>query len=229
MSRRSWALVLDAAAGRRQHGSHSIHNFRGRSIDVIDPVTNGWCRNQGRRAHGIAFSPDAKRVYVSKRGNLDARCVRPKSGKLHQEGGAVDHPNNISGDKNAIASSSPLPAAKGGLDIVDAATLTLSRRSPRTAAGCTRLCHAGQQIRGRRLIRRACSMYSTSTRKQLAWAMRWTLACAAWRSRLILTARQARLLQLSTLNGYSVIDFGQQKEAARVTLPSVPQQFDHGG
>jgi YVTN family beta-propeller protein len=35
--------------------------------------------------------------------------------------------------------------------------------------------------------------------------------------------------QMSTLNGFSVIDFAAQKEAARITLPSVPKEFDHGG
>jgi len=34
---------------------------------------------------------------------------------------------------------------------------------------------------------------------------------------------------MSELNGFSVIDFAGQMEATRVTLPKVPQEFDHGG
>jgi YVTN family beta-propeller protein len=35
--------------------------------------------------------------------------------------------------------------------------------------------------------------------------------------------------QLSSLNGFSVIDIAQQKEVARIKLPGVPQEFDSGG
>jgi YVTN family beta-propeller protein len=34
---------------------------------------------------------------------------------------------------------------------------------------------------------------------------------------------------MSGLNGFSVIDIAEQKEAARITLPNVPQEFDSGG
>jgi YVTN family beta-propeller protein len=36
-------------------------------------------------------------------------------------------------------------------------------------------------------------------------------------------------IQMSELNGFSVVDFAQRKEVTKVPLPEPPQQYDHGG
>ena len=36
-------------------------------------------------------------------------------------------------------------------------------------------------------------------------------------------------IQMSELNGFSVVDFAQRKEVTKVPLPEPPEQYDHGG
>jgi YVTN family beta-propeller protein len=67
-------------------------------------------------------------------------------------------------------------------------------------------------------------------KEQLAWAMPMDLGvrCMAIETNPDGSTKRV-FAQMSSLNGFSAIDFAQQKEAARVTLPKVSQEFDHGG
>jgi YVTN family beta-propeller protein len=64
----------------------------------------------------------------------------------------------------------------------------------------------------------------------LAWAMPMDLGvrCMAIETNPDGSTKRV-FAQMSTLNGFSAIDFTEQKEAARIKLPSVPQEFDSGG
>ena len=131
-----------------------ITNSAGDTIDVIDPVSHKVVQEIKDivGAHGIAFSPDASRVYVSNEETSTLDVFDRKSGKLIKKVALSDHPNNISVTKNGDRIVVAIARGKGGLDIVDAATLTLKKTvssQRRPAAQCLR--HAGQQIRGRRL------------------------------------------------------------------------------
>ena len=131
-----------------------VTNSAGDSIHVIDPVSNKVVQEikDVVGAHGIAFSPDAARVYVSNEETSTLDVYDRKSGKLIKKVALSDHPNNISvtktGDRIVVA----IARGRGGLDIVDAATLTLKTTiSSQWRPAAQRLYHAGQQIRGRRL------------------------------------------------------------------------------
>ena len=78
-------------------------------------------------AHGIAFSPDATRVYVSNEETSTLDVFDRKSGKLIKKVALSDHPNNISVTKNGDRIVVAIARGKGGIDIVDAATLTLKK------------------------------------------------------------------------------------------------------
>src|SRR6202161_3359988 len=73
-------------------------NSAGDSIHVIDPVTNKVVQEikDVVGAHGIAFSPDAARVYVSNEETSTLDVFDRKSGKVIQKVALSDHPNNIS-------------------------------------------------------------------------------------------------------------------------------------
>ena len=57
-----------------------VTNSAGDNIHVIDPATNKVVQVfKGPEAmHGVAFSPDGARVYVSNENAIDARRVRPR-------------------------------------------------------------------------------------------------------------------------------------------------------
>src|SRR5580658_5950149 len=109
-----------------------VTNSAGDTIDVIDPVSNKVVQKIKDivGAHGDAFSPGASRVYVSNEETSTLDVFERKSGKLIKKVPLSDHPNNISVTKNGDRIAVAIARGKGGLDIVDAATLT-DRKSTR--------------------------------------------------------------------------------------------------
>ena len=210
-----------------------VTNSAGDSIHVIDPVTNKVVQEikDVVGAHGIAFSPDAARVYVSNEETSTLDVYDRKSGKLIKKVALSDHPNNISvtktGDRIVVA----IARGRGGLDIVDAATLTL-KKTISTNGGRLHNVYVtpdSKYVVGGSIPSKTFYVFDLE-KEQLAWAMPMDLGvrCMAIETNPDGSTKRV-FAQMSSLNGFSVIDIAQQKEAARVTLPSVPQEFDHGG
>jgi YVTN family beta-propeller protein len=210
-----------------------VTNSAGDSIHVIDPVTNKVVQEikDVVGAHGIAFSPDAARVYVSNEETSSLDVYDRKTGKLIKKVPLSDHPNNISvtktGDRIVVA----IARGQGGLDIVDAATLTL-KKTISTNGGRLHNVYVtpdNKYVVGGSIPSKTFYVFDLD-KEQLAWAMPMDLGVRCMAIETNADGSTKRVFsQMSTLNGFSVIDFAEQKEAARVTLPSVPQQFDHGG
>ena len=106
-----------------------VTNSAGDSIHVIDPVGNKVVQEikDVVGAHGIAFSSDAARIYVSNEETSTLDVFDRKSGKLIKKVALSDHPNNISVTRNGDRIVVAIARGQGGLDIVDATTLTLKK------------------------------------------------------------------------------------------------------
>jgi YVTN family beta-propeller protein len=210
-----------------------VTNSAGDSIHVIDPVGNKVVQEikDVVGAHGIAFSPDASRIYVSNEETSTLDVFDRKTGKLIKKVALSDHPNNISVTKNGDRIVVAIARGKGGLDIVDAATLTLKTT---ISANGGRLHNVyvtpdSKYVVGGSIPSKTFYVFDLD-KEQLAWAMPMDLGirCMAIEANPDGSTKRV-FAQMSTLNGFSVIDFAAQKEAARVTLPGVPHEFDHGG
>jgi YVTN family beta-propeller protein len=224
------AASLPAAAGTVRI---YITNSAGDTIDVIDPVSNKVVQQikDVVGAHGIAFSPDASRVYVSNEETSTLDVFDRKSGKLIKKVALSDHPNNISVTKSGDRIVVAIARGKGGLDIVDAATLTLKKTIP-TNGGRLHNVYVtpdNKYVVGGSIPSKTFYVFDLD-KEQLAWAMPMDLGVRCMAIETNPDGSTKRVFsQMSSLNGFSVIDFAAQKEAARITLPSVPQEFDHGG
>src|ERR1700728_463272 len=229
------ALALAIAPLPASAGTVRVYvtNSAGDAIDVIDPVTHKVVQEIKDivGAHGIAFSPDAKGVYVSNEETSTVDVFDRKSGKLIKKVALSDHPNNISvtktGDRIVVA----IARGRGGLDIVDAATLTLKTT---ISANGGRLHNVyvtpdNKYVVGGSIPSKTFYVFDRE-KEQLAWAMPMDLGvrCMAIETNLDGSTRRG-VAQMSTLNGFSVIDKHDQKEAARIKLPGVPQEYDSGG
>lgn len=210
-----------------------VTNSAGDSIDVIDPVTNTVVQviKDIVGAHGIAFSPDASRVYVSNEETSTLDVFDRKSGKLIKKVPLTDHPNNISVTKNGDRIVVAIARGKGGLDIVDAATLTL-KKTISTNGGRLHNVYVtpdNKYVVGGSIPSKTFYVFDLD-KEQMAWRMPMDkgVRCMAIETNPDGSTKRV-FAQMSELNGFSVIDFAEQKEAARVTLPKVPQEFDHGG
>ena len=211
-----------------------VTNSAGDSIHVIDPVTNKVVQEikDVVGAHGIAFSPDAARVYVSNEETSTLDVYDRKSGKLIKKVALSDHPNNISvtktGDRIVVA----IARGRGGLDIVDAATLTLKTTiSSQRRPAAQRLRHAGQQILRRGSIPSKTFYVFDLDKEQIG------LGDANGCRRPLHGDRnqsgrldQARVCADVLPQWFLRHRFRRTKEAARITLPSVPHATStHGG
>ena len=210
-----------------------VTNSAGDSIHVIDPATNKVVQEikDVVGAHGIAFSPDATRVYVSNEETSTLDVFDRKSGKLIKKVALSDHPNNISVTKNGDRIVVAIARGRGGLDIVDAATLTL-KTTISTNGGRLHNVYVtpdNKYVVGGSIPSKTFYVFDLE-KEQLAWAMPMDLGvrCMAIETNPDGSTKRV-FAQMSTLNGFSVIDIAEQKEAARIKLPSVPQEFDSGG
>jgi YVTN family beta-propeller protein len=229
----AFALALVPSAVNAGTVRVYITNSAGDSIDVIDPVANKVVQQikDVVGAHGIAFSPDAARVYVSNEETSSLDVFDRKTGKLIKKVALSDHPNNISVTKNGDRIVVAIARGKGGLDIVDAATLTL-KKTVSTNGGRLHNVYVtpdNKYVVGGSIPSKTFYVFDLD-KEQLAWAMPMDLGVRCMAIETNPDGSTKRVFsQLSNLNGFSAIDFAAQKEAARVTLPGVPQEFDHGG
>src|SRR5580692_4703832 len=212
------ALVLTALPVSAATVRIYVTNSAGDSIHVIDPVSNKVVQEikDVVGAHGIAFSPDATRVYVSNEETSTLDVFDRKSGKLTKNG-----------DRIVVA----IARGRGALDIVDAATLTL-KTTISTNGGRLHNVYVtpdSKYVVGGSIPAKTFYVFNLE-KEQLAWAMPMDLGvrCMAIETNPDGSTKRV-FAQMSTLNGFSVIDFAQQKEAARIKLPGVPQEFDSGG
>ena len=210
-----------------------VTNSAGDSIHVIDPVTNKVVQEikDVVGAHGIAFSPDAARVYVSNEETSSLDVYDRKSGKLIKKVALSDHPNNISvtktGDRIVVA----IARGRGGLDIVDAATLTL-KTTISTNGGRLHNVYVtpdSKYVVGGSIPSKTFYVFDLE-KEQLAWAMPMDLGvrCMAIETNPDGSTKRV-FVQMSNLNGFSVVDFAERKEVTKVPLPEPPIQYDHGG
>src|SRR5438105_5738994 len=79
-----------------------VTNSAGDSIHVIDPATNKVVQviDGIEAAHGIDFSPDGARVYVSNESDATLDVFEAKSGRLAAKVKLSGHPNNIATTKD---------------------------------------------------------------------------------------------------------------------------------
>jgi len=210
-----------------------VTNSAGDTIDVIDPVSNKVVQEikDVVGAHGIAFSPDAARVYVSNEVTTSLDVYDRKTGKLIKKVPLSDHPNNISVTKNGDRIVVAVARGQGGLDIVDAATLTLKKTIP-TNGGRLHNVYVtpdNKYVVGGSIPSKTFYVFDLE-KEQLAWAMPMDVGVRCMAIETNPDGSTKRVFsQMSTLNGFSVIDIAAQKEETRVKLPDVPQTFDHGG
>src|SRR5579863_4145661 len=217
------ALALGALPASAATVRIYVTSSAGDTIDVIDPVSNRVVQEIKNviGAHGIAFSPDASRVYVSNEETSTLDVFDRKSGKLIKKVALSDHPNNISVTRNGDRIVVAIARGQGGLDIVDAATLTLKKT---ISANGSRLHNVyvtpdNKYVVGGSIPSKTFYVFDLD-KEQLAWAMPMDLGvrCMAIETNPDGSTKRA-FTQLSSLNGFSVVDIAQQKEIARIKLP----------
>ena len=182
-------------------------------------------------AHGVNFSPDGSKVYVSNEETASLDVFDRESGKLIKEIKLSDRPNNIAVSKNGDRVAIAIARGKGGLDIVDTKTMTLKKTIPN---GGGRLHNVyitpdGKYVIGGSIPSKKFYVFDLD-KEELAWDLQMDLGVRPMAIEANPDGSTKRVfIQMSELNGFSVVDFAQRKEVTKVPLPEPPEQYDHGG
>jgi len=107
-------------------------NSAGDNIHVIDPATNKVVQviDGIEAAHGIDFSPDGTRVYVSNESDSTLDVFDAKSGRLASKVKLSGHPNNIAATKDGGRVVVGIAQDPGALDVIDTKTLKVAKSIP---------------------------------------------------------------------------------------------------
>ena len=100
-------------------------NSAGDAVDIIDAATNTVVLQVKdiEVPHGVAFSPDGSRAYISCEAENTLWATDTKTGKLLGKASLSGHPNNIAISKDGRRVFVGIVAAPGAVEVVDTASL----------------------------------------------------------------------------------------------------------
>ena len=107
-------------------------NSAGDEVDIIDPASNKIVMKVKdiEVPHGVTFSPDGTRAYISCESESTLWATDTKTGKLIGKAVLSGHPNNISTSKDGRHVFVGIVSAPGAVDVVDTATMKVVKIIP---------------------------------------------------------------------------------------------------
>jgi YVTN family beta-propeller protein len=200
-------------------------NSAGDTVSVIDPATNQIVMEVKdiEAAHGVAFSPDGRRAYITCEADNTLWATDTKSGKLLGKATLSGHPNNlaVSGDGSRVFVG--IRQAPGAVDVVDAATLkTIKSVAVKGAIHNVYITPDGKFAVAGSIEGRMLTAIDAQT-LAVAWELPTSSGVRPVAFEKAADGGTARVfVQLSGLHGFAVVDFKTHREVSRVQLPSEP-------
>jgi len=221
-------LLLAATPVRAETVRVYVTNSAGDSIHVIDPATNKVVQviHGIEAAHGIGFAPDGSRVYVSNEADSTLDVVDRQSGKIIKKVPLSGHPNNIAVTKDGGRVIVGIADDPGALDVIDAAALKVKKSIPVNG----RLHNVYVTPDGKYAVTGSIRTKIITVIDLKTESVAWTVALdEGVRPMTFETAPDGStsriFVQLSKLNGFSIVDFAARKEVARFVLPDQPTGY----
>jgi len=205
-----------------------ITNSAGDNIHVIDPATNKVVQViSGIEApHGIDFAPDGSRVYVSNESDSTLDVVDRASGKIAKKIALSGHPNNIAVTKDGGRVVVGIAEDPGALDVIDTASLKLVKSIPVHGRLHNVYVTPDNKFVVTGSIRTKTLTVIDLKTEQIAWELKLDEGVRPMTFETGPDGSTRRIfIQLSSLNGFSVVDFAARKETMRIVLPAEPTGF----
>lgn len=202
-------------------------NSGGDNIHVIDPATHtvvgeitGVPIN-----HGAAAAPDGSRFYFSSEAEQTLHIVDGKTLAVTKKIPLTGRPNNISISRDGRRVYVGIVSAPGAVDVIDTGTLERVKSIP-TKGGIHNVYVTpdGRHVVAGSIAGRVMTVIDQRTEEPL-----WTLFEEGVRPIAFETnpdgSTKRAFVQISNLHGFAVVDWAQQKEVARITLPNdIPEE-----
>src|SRR6266446_6635247 len=200
-----------------------VTNAAGDSVHVIDPATNKVAQEiKGiEAAHGINFAPDGSRVYISNEADSTLDVVDRKTGRIVKKVSLSGHPNNIAVTRDGARVVICIAEDNGGLDIVDTRSLTLAKTVPLNGRMHNVYVTADGKYAVAGSVRHKFLSVLDLKTEQVAWDLKLDKGVRPMTFESAPDGSTRRIfVQLSDVSGFSVVDFAQRKEVARILFPA---------
>jgi YVTN family beta-propeller protein len=204
-----------------------VTNSAGDTIDVIDPTTNRVVQviHGIELPHGITFSPDGARVYVSNESESLLDIVDRKTGEILRKVPLSGRPNNIAITKDGHRVLVGIRAPQGAIDVVDTVSLVRVKSIPVDSVHNVYVTPDGKYAVSGSLEDKSATVVDLET-DQIAWKVNFDHPVRPMAFETNPDGSTHRIfVELSSLNGFAVVDFAKRSEIARITLPDEPGGF----
>ncbi|HLH37915.1 MAG TPA: hypothetical protein VKX39_02105 [Bryobacteraceae bacterium] len=200
-------------------------NSAGDEVDVIDSASNKIVLKVKdiEVPHGVAFSPDGTRAYISCEAEKTLWATDARTGKLLGKAPLSGHPNNISISKDGKHVFVAIVTQPGAVDVIDAANMTLVK-TIRTKGGVhnTYVTPDGKWVIAGSIVGKMLTVIDPNT-LEIAWEKPFDLGVRPIAFEQNPDGSTRRLfVQLSGFDGFAVLNFATHEEERRVRNPSEP-------
>jgi len=223
----SLVLGLAPLAASAETSLVYVTNSAGDHVDVVNPLTQKVVQQFPIvGAHGINFSPDGTRVYVSNEATSTLDVFDQKTGNLLKKVTLSNHPNNIAVAKDGRILVG-IARGEGALDIIDPVKLEVKKTVP-TQGGLHNIYTTKD---GKFVI-------TGSVRTGWFTAIDLDTETKAWEHKFDHGVRPMTIesnpdgsakrvfVQMAAWDGFGVLDFATHRELARVKLPDLHTGVD---
>jgi YVTN family beta-propeller protein len=200
-------------------------NSAGDAVDIIDPATNKvvFQVHDIEVPHGVAFSPDGTRAYISCEAENTLWAADAKTGKLIAKAPLTGHPNNISISKDGKRVFVGIVQAPGAVDVIDTASMKNIKSIPvKGGIHNTYVTPDGKFVLAGSIVGKMLTVIDPET-LQIAWEMPFDLGVRPIAFEKAADGSTSRIfVQLSGYHGFSVVNFKTHEEITRIKLPDDP-------
>jgi YVTN family beta-propeller protein len=176
--------------------------------------------------HGVTFSPDGSRVYVSNESESVLDVIDRKSGNILQKVSLSERPNNLAITKDGGRVLVGIRTNPGVVDVVDTKLLRRVRSIP--VEGSVHNVYVtpdGKYAVSGSIENQAVTVIDLQLEKAV-WKVQFDSGVRPMTFETNADASTARIfVQLSGLHGFAVVDFAKRAEVARIQLPDPPGGF----
>jgi YVTN family beta-propeller protein len=200
-------------------------NSAGDEVDVIDPVSNKVVLKVKdiEVPHGVTFSPDGKRAYISCEAEKTVWETDTKTGKLIRKAPLSGHPNNIAISKDGKHLFVAIVQAPGAVDVVDTESMQRIKTIP-TKGGIhnTYVTPDGRYAIAGSIVGKMLTVIDPNS-LTIAWEIPFDLGVRPIAFEKNADGSTHRMfVQLSGYDGFAVVDFDAHKEIRRIANPHEP-------
>ncbi|MGD1071169.1 MAG: hypothetical protein ABSB15_13595 [Bryobacteraceae bacterium] len=200
-------------------------NSAGDEVHIIDPATNKVVQiiKDIEVPHGVAFSPDGTRAWISCEAENTVWAIDTKTAKLIRKIPLSGHPNNLSVSKDGKRVFVAIVAAPGAVDVIDTASLK-NIKSIRVKGGVhnTYVTPDGKYAIAGSIPGKMLTVIDEQT-LEIAWEHPFDLGVRPIAFEKAPDGSTSRMfVQLSGFHGFAVVDFKTHEEVARIKLPTEP-------